>query len=724
MQSSSFSLLAPTSWGRLARLARKELRETLRDRRTIGTLILMPLLVYPLLNIAFQKFLLSSAGGTGPAVYRIAVESEEKAVVLRDFLFAGEQFLFQQAPSGEQPSPTPGAPLGENGIAQTATFAKSSRLEQDLKDLNVDLAVRIETQPSRNGAQEYSPIQCQLLYRANSPSSEAALRFVEERLRALNERWLEDLLRRRGIERTRLADFAKQSIEGEDAPALSLATLAPLILILMTVTGAVYPAIDLTAGERERRTLETLIAAPVPRMALLAAKYVAVMTVALLTAVVNFVAMTITIASGGLSDYLFGEQGLQAATVFKVFGLTLLLAAFFSAVLLAITSFARSFKEAQAYLIPLTLASLAPGFLALMPGLELNAALAMAPLVNIVLVTRDMFRGGVEPLWLMTATASTLLYAVAALAVAAKVFGADALVFGAEEGWSSWLRRPLRMRPTPTLSSALACLAVLLPAYVLAASWLGQFREASLATRLIGMSVVTALLFGLIPFIAAVLGRVSLRGGFALRAASPLAFLGATALGISLWPFAHEIFLINQWLGLVSLDENSLAPALRLVEQLPTISPWLVLAAFAVAPAVFEEWFFRGYLFGGIRSSTSARGTIVITAILFGAFHVFSSVLAIERMLPSTFLGLFLGWVRWRTSSVLPGMLLHGCHNGLLIMAAYYRDELTARGWGLAEQSHLPPTWLAAAAVGVAVGVGLLQYTRPPETMVESKELA
>ena len=67
---------------------------------------------------------------------------------------------------------------------------------------------------------------------------------------------------------------------GEQAEGLSLAALVPLILILMTITGAVYPAIDLTAGERERGTLEVLIAAPIPRLGVLFAKYVAVLAVA------------------------------------------------------------------------------------------------------------------------------------------------------------------------------------------------------------------------------------------------------------------------------------------------------------------------------------------------------------------------------------------------------------------------------------------------------------
>jgi len=66
-------------------------------------------------------------------------------------------------------------------------------------------------------------------------------------------------------------------------------------------------------------------------------------------------------------------------------------------VLLSLTSFARSFKEAQAYLIPLMLGSLGPGVLAMMPGLKLTAVLAVLPLVNIVLLARDLFQGGADP---------------------------------------------------------------------------------------------------------------------------------------------------------------------------------------------------------------------------------------------------------------------------------------------------------------------------------------
>src|SRR5207247_335187 len=100
---------------------------------------------------------------------------------------------------------------------------------------------------------------------------------------------------------------------------VSLAALVPLILILMTITGAVYPAIDLTAGERERGTLEILVAAPVPRFELLTAKYISVWTVAVLTAVVNLVCMTLTILWSGVSNLLPGLGGLSFGLIMQVF---------------------------------------------------------------------------------------------------------------------------------------------------------------------------------------------------------------------------------------------------------------------------------------------------------------------------------------------------------------------------------------------------------------------
>src|SRR5581483_2398884 len=123
-------------------------------------------------------------------------------------------------------------------------------------------------------------------------------------------------------------------------------------------------------------------------------------------------------------------------------GLLLLFAAFFSAVLLCLSSCARSFKEAQAYLIPLMLAALAPGILAMLPGLELNVLLAVVPLLNVVLLARDLIGGHGDPALLGVVVLTTLVYALAALSLAARVFGSESVLYSEQSGWAELFRRP------------------------------------------------------------------------------------------------------------------------------------------------------------------------------------------------------------------------------------------------------------------------------------------
>jgi ABC-2 type transport system permease protein/sodium transport system permease protein len=168
---------------------------------------------------------------------------------------------------------------------------------------------------------------------------------------------------------------------------------------------------------------------------------------------------------------------------------------------------------------------------------------------------------------------------------------------------------------------------------------------------------------------------------------------------------------LNETIGLATLSKEQIESANRLLESWHQVSPLLVLAALALAPAVCEELLFRGYLLGTLLTAMAPRKAILISAGLFGLFHVLSSnVLMTERLLPSPCLGLILGWVYWRSGSVFPGMLLHACHNALLLMFGYYRDSLMEHGWGIQEQSHMPPQWLSAAAVGLVAGLALVWF--------------
>lgn len=828
--------LRRNSVGRLLRLCLKELREILRDRRTVFTLVMMPVLLYPLLSIAFYKYLLSTSESANRIQLLIGVESMAGLAELDRYLeFADSMPDARQAGSGVAPKNPQGAvsqspetqvtgpqaqgqaqsqaqgspsaapsaqgtsvndppgspgkglqPLQESppevtseptggglakslgvgalgtagssgapgssgtagvstpgdprvpgtaaapGSAATGEPAKErdpnapriivvSNLKQAVAEGKVDLGVAIPPQVEPALPNGFRPIRCQLIYRKQSPLSFEALNYVEGRLQRLNDIYVNRLLTDRlvrfhlsrfGFKAELPAQLTRDEVPGRELSTFSIGTLIPLILILMTVTGAVYPAIDLTAGERERGTMETLMATPVPRMGLLAAKYVAVLTVAMLTATVNLLAMSLTLWATGMDEQAFGPAGLSWGIAGQTFALLLLFAAFFSAILVALTSFARSFKEAQAYLIPIMLLALAPGVLSLMPGLKFNGVLAITPLVNIVLLARDLFQGQVDPVLATAAVLSTSFYALAALALAAHIFGTDAILYGSHASWSDLLRPPTQRRRSATMAEAMFCLALVFPVHFVVSNVLARSQNVmAMPVRFAVYASATALVFGVLPLLLVTLQRLQAKLAFQLRAFSGGALLGAGALGLSLWPLAHEIFLLNNWLGLVTLNSTVIEAARAELTRWQGVSPVLILVALGVAPAVFEELLFRGYVFGALRNALRPATAIVCSGLLFGAFHVVTNVLAVERFLPSAFLGIVLGWVCWRSGSVFPGMLLHACHNGLLLLIAYYRDALADRGWGLAEQAHMPVTWLATAAGCIALGVGLILGT-------------
>jgi ABC-2 type transport system permease protein/sodium transport system permease protein len=561
-----------------------------------------------------------------------------------------------------------------------------------------------------------SAIDVQLLYDPHTARSREALELIERRLALVNNQFLELRLTNMGAT-GRLTPIEASRVDidaGPGQPSFPLATLVPFVLILTTITGAVYPAIDLTAGERERGTLEMLIAAPVPRLGLLFAKYVAVVTVAMLTAVVNVSAMTITVASVGLARQLFGERGLTAELAIEFVGLLLLFAAFFSAVLLALTSFARSFKEAQAYLVPLMLAATAPGIFTVIGNVRLTPLLAATPLANMVLLSRDMFEYNADPLLALLVLCSTLFYAAIALTIAARLFGSDAVLYGSPGGWSETLHRPAETRAAPSLGIALLTLIAVSPAFMLLGNVLGQLSAEAIEWRLGWSALATISLFGMTPILVEKWSGVPLIEGLRLRMPPWLAFVAAAILGVSLWPFAHEIVVRQHEHGWFVLDPAKLQRVQSVLNEFRQISPAWIVFCMAVVPAVCEELFFRGFLLASLRTHQTRRMAIFTSAIIFGAFHVIvTDGFLFERFLPTTFLGLILGWLAVQTASVLPGMVLHAVHNGLLLLVAYYQPEISARGWAIEEATHLPWSWLLAAATTTAVGI-LLAFSAKP----------
>lgn len=708
---------------RLGRLTRKELSEILRDRRTVITLFLMPILLYPLLSVAFRQFFLASRLTPAQGVeYRLGFTSQDELELFNFRLIQGEDRLKRRPPGPSAAEPKKSAATDSADDKTPSVSARVDSFEELKAALHagqIDAIARLIS-PADAKSDFFSqkrlapgPEQLfnfEIVYLPQAAGAHGLLEYIEGRMAAANESDLVRRLNRSQIKGPSLVVRLVRSPLDQVAagPMISLASLVPLILILMTITGAVYPAIDLTAGERERGTLEILVAAPVPRLALLFAKYLSVLVVAILTALVNLVAMISTLMLSGLGSMLFGSAGLSIVVVIQLFGLLLLFAAFFSAVLLCITSFARSFKEAQAYLIPLMLVSLAPGVLGMMPGLRL-ADWAVAPLVNMVLLGRDLLEGGVElgPAFLVVV--SSLIYSGAAIALAARIFGAEGVLYSEQSTLGDLLRQPETPQPYAAVSAALWCLALMIPLnFVLRGTVMLLKQSDSLpeALQFLMGPLISLVLLVALPGVFAWRGRVQLTSGFAIVAAPWPAIVGGIVLGVSLWPLVFWPMSFVPEGTLLGQNPEFVREMIEFIRRLSVPQKLL----FVIVPAVLEEWFFRGYLYGALRQHLGAASTVVVTGLLFGVTHwVLNSDFGFARQLPSFAMGLALGAVREASGSVWPGMLLHICHNSFLVLMV---------ADGASEHVTVEPWWLFAGAAGSAVGATLVWFgrARAPES--------
>lgn len=703
----------------MPRLASKELREILRDRRTIITLVLMPLIVYPLLGVLVRKGLIQKFTEEEATVVVFCAENMDDLNTLDMLLVAGQHQLPQgstaRAFRKDQELP---ADLDDANPVTLYTWDVVDDSNQSLEDCiatgRADLGIRLVqiTERRADGQIRVNSMQVELLRRANSALSDKAWEIVSESMRVFNESWIRQRLVELRVPAKLPAEVHSVTVSQSEGGGLSLVTFIPLVLVLMTMTGAVYPAIDLTAGERERGTMEILVAAPVPRMRLLAAKFVAVLTVALMTATVNLIAMLATLFMLGIEGAVIGRAGWMVVP--QVGLLLIVFAGFFSAVLLSLTSFARSFKEAQAYLIPLMLVSLTPGVFSLMPDLEMGGLLAVTPLVNTVLMGRDLMQGNVNPATFLIVLVSTTLYGVMALSLAARLFGSDAILNGAGGTWSAMFSRASKPRDVATCTSAMFCLAILFPLFIVIGTIPGRIEHLSMATRLIANGVVLMLLFGALPVAACSLSVVRLRTAFALHAFRwPFAVVAVLSAS-SLWMYVYEA-------NLLLLNQESIKRLISHFDQLgtefQTVSLPLKLACLAIVPAVFEELFFRGFLQSSLQSLSRPFTAVVASSVLFALFHVIVlDSLLFERFFPSLVMGLLLGTIRYRSNSTWPGILLHVIHNGLLIGMAHYEQAITDMGIGIAERQHLPALWLLGGSVPIAVSLWFL-FRQPPVTV-------
>ena len=596
-------------------------------------------------------------------------------------------------------------------------------LEDAVLNNDVSLGVRFDFPQSRPADRWYQGAIT--IVQPDTEQGDRAAAYFRKQIERINFEEIASVLKRKGLPSVNPIAInpdiiAKDANAPPTTKTFSLASLIPLILVLMTVTGAVYPAIDLTAGERERGTLETLMAAPVPRLSILLAKFFAVWTVAIFTALLNLIGMAITVWTFQFESILLGAGGFSFSVILKIFCLLILFSAFFSAVLLAVTSFARSFKEAQAYLIPIILLSMGPGLLAMNPNLTLNGVWAIVPMVNVLLLGRDVISQQVQMLPAIFAVASTIGYALLAIRFAAQRFGADSILYASQGSLTDLIARPKTTQNYFSTPAATLTLLLMFPLNLVAIGALGRLakplsNDYNLFVALMG--AFTILSFFVVPSFMGWQQRVNFRTAFASRWPKIKFVIPAIALGLFMWPLLAT--LVDGWYELTGLlvgeeaaknrQETLLELTQEQVKKFRQLSPLVVGLAFSIIPAFCEEWFFRGMVLQTWLNNQSRRSpwrAIIFSAVMFGFFHVLSnSAISLDRLLPTTLMGVLLGYVCYRSNSIWPSTILHSLHNGCLVFLGYYQPQLSQLAWFPPEGESIPIAWPIVAFVICSIAI-------------------
>ena len=339
----------------------------------------------------------------------------------------------------------------------------------------------------------------------------------------------------------------------------------------------------------------------------------------------------------------------------------------------------------------------------------------------------------------LAAVISTVAYAAAALAIAAKMFGGDAVTRTSEQSIGTLFQRPLHETDVPSPQSAALMLATLIPIYFVVSNVLirvvSTWRDdMSITVQLLLNAIALIATFGLVPYMAAYFGRHRFPTTYRLAVPTPAVIVGAVLVGMGAWALAHEAFVLADAMGIGGLDEERIKRTLGQLDAFTKASPVVLVACLALTPAIIEELCFRGFLFSSLSKVLSPGRVIVITSIIFGMFHVLTgNALLVERFIPTTLLGLVLGWIAYRTGSVIPSMVMHFVHNALLELVAHYHKQLdflgdavangngegTPSSW-MAKDNHLPSSWIVSATAIAMIGILVIWLsTRKQEPKIE-----
>ncbi len=657
----------------------REVRDQLRDRRTIFTIAVLPLLLYPLLGMTLLQ--VSQFMHARPAqVWLAGVEHlPDQPALLEEGRFAADLCTPDEArllsvdattvvPEQVTPEAFPGYArqvIGQGKYAVVVRFPDG--FAEALSEFRQARQSPADAGP--DGARLPAP---ELIFDAADDKSRATNALV----RRVLSTWQREIVRQYLVERNisphvtdpfQIRDV-DVSVESSRRAALWSKVL-PLILFVWALTGAFYPAVDLCAGEKERGTLETLLSSPAERSEIVMGKLLTIMGFSSATSLLNLISMFITgTAIIALQPDRFPMGPPPLSAIFWLLLALVPISALFSALSLAIAAFARSTKEGQYYLMPLLMISLPLMILPLLPSVEMNLGTSLIPITGMMLLLKGTVEGQFLEVAAFLPPVLLVTFGCCFLAIrwAVDQFNNESVLFRESEriDLRLLLRHLIRQRgPTPSIAQAFACAVLLLTIRFFASAAATMPHTWSDFARL--QFITLAVLIAVPVLILALFLTRSPGKTLLLNAAPAKTLVMALLLAVAIHPLAMliaqsvmQLYPINEEIAQHALAMN------QLIGSAPSI--WYVLGLLALAPAVCEELAFRGFILSGLRHLGSKWAAIAISSVFFGFAHGI-----LQQSITATLIGMVLGFIAVQTGSLFPGIVFHLTYNSLSLLMSF-----------------------------------------------------
>lgn len=387
---------------------KKELKDMLRDRRTLLVMIVIPLLLFPLLLSITSKIMFKQRQDAAVKVLSMGLITHGNAADFRQKLFDNKSFKLIEN-------------IGEDEIKE--------RIRTGYMDFGLVFAPDFDQAVVQNRQGNVR------FYLKSSRETELTSRRIEKLLDAFESQLISARFQRLKIDQsiTRAISVERRDIAtAQEKIGEAIGGLLPYLFVLFCFMGAMYPAIDLGAGEKERGTIETLLTSPARRLQIVLGKFGVVFLTGIGSVAISFVGLYLAVRSvkeipDELFQLLIGILSFQ--TIILMLSLVVPLTIFFAGILLSLSIFAHTFKEAQSIITPLNLVVIIPVFIGIFPGIKLDGITALIPILNVSLATREIISGTIRTFPLIEVYFSLIVLAAIGLFFCTRWFKREDIIF-------------------------------------------------------------------------------------------------------------------------------------------------------------------------------------------------------------------------------------------------------------------------------------------------------